>query len=208
MGNQQGINNFTSTAYGRVQDIEWAWLAGMLNGDGCFSLQLRKREKRWKCDVSINLTQCDPCIIEKTSDILDRGLGCNPYIHEYKPSGAGINTKYNLRITKMSIMSALIDKIMPYMCGAKQAKAKLMQKYLKNRMQYKGKSRKRNTIQNDHKTLSLAKEFYDLSGTKIPKEIMNALRDYPQGVGSSDSKRTAPKGEDIVQSCVKAQAAI
>ena len=37
--------------------------------------------------------------------------------------------------------------------------------------------------------------------------IAVTCNDYPKGVGSSDPKRGAPKGEDIVSSAVKAAAA-
>jgi hypothetical protein len=190
----------------KVHDNEWAWLAGMMNGDGCFSLQLRKRSNRWKCDLSITLTQTDPGIIEKASDILIRGIGCNPSIQEYPPCGAGISMKMNMRVTKMSQIAEWIEKILPFMCGNKWARAKLMLRYVKNRMRYEGTSRKRNTIENDPIALTLASEYYRLTGSKVPEEISQTLRDYPQGVGSSDPKRTAPKGEDIVPSWAKAQA--
>jgi hypothetical protein len=197
MGNQQEKEE--------VHDIEWAWLAGMMNGDGCFSLQLRKRENRWKCDVSITLTQTDPSIIERTISILNRGIGCNPSIQEYEPCGAGINNKFNLRVTKMSGIAAWIEKIEPYMCGNKLARARLMLRYVRNRMKYEGTSRKRNTIEKDPEALSLAAEYYRLTGVEVPGEISQNLRDYPQGVGPSGPKRTAPEGEDIVPSCAKVQ---
>lgn len=196
MDNQQGIDNVTG--------IEWSWLAGMMNGDGCFSLKLRKRDKRWKCDVSITLTQCDPCIIERASDILIRGIGCNPPIQEYAPTGTGVNTKYNLRITKMSLIAAFIEKVHPFMCGVKQAKAKLLLRYVQNRIEHNGEYRKIHKLTDDHVALKTAEEFYVLSGSKVPKEIVKTLRDYPKGVGPSGPKRTAPRGEDIVQSCARA----
>jgi hypothetical protein len=200
MGNQQENEE--------VHDIDWAWLAGMMNGDGCFSLQLRKRENRWKCDVSITLTQTDPAIIERATEILNIGIGVNPSIQEYEACGAGINNKFNLRVTKMAHIERWIDKITPFMCGNKLARAKLMRRYVMNRMQYEGTSRKRNTIEKDPEALSIASEYYRLTGNDVPGEISLTLRDYPQGVGPSGPKRTAPEGEDIVQPCVKAQASI
>jgi hypothetical protein len=161
-------------------DIEIAWLAGMMNGDGCFSLNLRKREKRWKCDISVTLTQTDPSIIERASAILIRKFRCNPSIMEYPPSGAGIRTKYNMRITKMSHIVRILDGIVPYMCGSKLAKAKLMLRYCRNRVLYDGKSRKKNTIENDSRALDLASQFYKLNEREVPKEISTILRGHPE----------------------------
>ena len=199
MGNQQDC--------GKVEEIEWAWLAGMMNGDGCFSLKLRKRDKRWKCDVSITLTQTDPSVIWKASDILVRGIGCNPPIQEYEPSGNCIRTKYNMRITKMSHMIGFIENVEAYMCGIKLAKARLMLRYLRNRARYNGLSRKKHLISDDLASLSIASDFYKLCGSSVPKEISTILRDHPKGVGPSGSKHQTPTGEDMVQSCVRAQAA-
>ena len=187
-------------------DLDFAWLAGMMNGDGCFSLQLRKREKRWKCDVSITLTQTDPAIVERATDILNRCLGINPSIQEYEPCGAGINTKMNMRVTKMSQILDICNHLVPFMCGAKKAKAQLMARYVANRLVNENKSRKKNKIIDDIEALKIASEYYRLTGAKVPEEISQTLRDYPQGVGSSDPKRTAPKGEDIVPSCARVQA--
>jgi hypothetical protein len=183
MGNQQGRDNMI------VTDVEWAWLAGMMNGDGCFFMTLRRVDNRWKCDMKITLTQCDPCIIEKATSILNRGINCNPSIVEYSPTGAGVSTKYNMVIGKMEYMAKFIDHIDDYMCGVKQAKAQLLKRYILNRMQYDGKSRRKNTIESDPLALKMAIEFYELSGTTPPKEVVKALRDYPvKGVGTSVPK--------------------
>lgn len=190
----------------KVHEVDWAWLAGMMNGDGCFSLKLRKRDNRWKCDVSVTLTQTDPAIIERASRILIDGIGCNPPIQEYEPSGAGINTKFNMRVTKMSSIASWIEQIEPYLCGNKLARAKLMLRYVRNRMKYEGLSRKKNWIVNDPEALSIASDYYRLTGAEVPGEISSTLRDHPQGVGPSGPKRTAPKGDDMVPSCAKVQA--
>lgn len=162
-----------------VTETDWAWLAGMMNGDGCFSLKLRKREERWKCDVSITLTQCDPAIIERASEIMIQGMDCNPSISEYEPSGAGVNTKFNLRITKMSQIARFIENIIKYMCGVKLAKAKLMLRYVNNRIKYEGQSRRVNMLEKDPEAIQMASEFYQLCGSVIPKELTQTLRDYP-----------------------------
>jgi len=182
MGNQQGDSNM-------VTELDWAWLAGMMNGDGCFSLTLRKIEKRWKCDMTITLTQTDPCLIERASDILIRGIGCNPAIQEYAPAGNSVNPKFNMRVGKMEHMAKMMNHLTPYLCGAKLAKVKLMLRYIENRIQYDGHSRRINTIENDPISLEIASEFYSLSGKTVPKEVVKALRDYPHvGVGASAPK--------------------
>lgn len=187
MGNQQGVNDMES-----VTTTDWAWLAGMLNGDGCFSMKVRKRDNRWKCDLSITLTQTDPCLIEKAVAILTLGIQVNPSIQEYPPSGAGTNAKFNLRITKMDSMKRIIEQIDPYMAGVKQAKCRLILRYINNRIQYEGMSKRKHTIESDPIALRTVVDFCHLSNTDVPNEIVHALRDYPQaGVGTSVPKCVA-----------------
>lgn len=182
MGNQQEVN--------KPDAIELAWLGGLLNGDGCFSLTFRTRNKILKCDMSLTLTQCDPCVIERATDILNR-LDTNPSISEYASSGAGMRTKWNLRLSKMATIHRVIEAVLPFMVGEKQAQAKLMNRYLERRLFCVDQSvRRHNEIASDIESLKIAKEFYEVRRLVVPKEIVQVLNDYPareygQAVGSA-----------------------
>jgi hypothetical protein len=169
MGNQQEVG----------RNLELAWLAGMLNGDGCFSLTIVTRKEHIKCELSLTLTQCDPCLIEKTTSILE-WLGVNPAIAEYPPTGAGRSTKYNLRINRMAGIAKVIDAILPYMAGAKAAQAKLMRRYISHRIEYSDHSKRRDAhFLNDTVAIGIAKQFYDLRGSKWP--LPESSTTIPQG---------------------------
>lgn len=173
MGNQQEGS--------KPSDIELAWLAGLLNGDGCFSLTFRVRKETLKCDLSLTLTQCDPSLIEKSTDILNR-LGVNPGITEYPPSGAGVRTKWNLRLSKMAYIGTVIDAIVPFMAGEKLAQAKLMKRYIDRRTEYVNPGNRRwkgGEIANDQESIAIAREFYKARRLEVPKEIATVLNDYP-----------------------------
>lgn len=169
MGNQQGV----------ATEVELAWLAGMLNGDGCFSLTFRNRGGAVKCDVSVTLTQCDPCLIEKTSSILAK-YGINPSIVEYAPSGAGINVKYNLRLTRMAHIRTVLGAVVGYMAGTKAALAALMLRYIDHRIVFADKSmRGELPIAEDAFAIGIGKEFYAARKTPFPADVVKALNDYP-----------------------------
>jgi hypothetical protein len=168
MGNQQEVGN-----------VELAWLAGMLNGDGCFSLTIVNRKEHIKCELSLTLTQCDPCLIEKTTSILER-LGVNPAIAEYPPSGPGKHTKYNLRINRMAAIAKVIDAISPYIAGAKKAQSQLLRRYISHRIGYADHSKRRGAhFLNDVVAVGLAQEFYSLRGSKWPLPMSSTT--IPQG---------------------------
>ena len=169
MGNQQG--------YPTEGDLYW--LSGMLNGDGCFSLKFRTREGTVKCDLSVTLTQCDVCLIEKASSIMER-LGVNPSIAEYPASGAGNRTKYNLRITKMASIQTVLNAIADKLAGEKQAQAKLMLRYVNRRIQFSDPTlRRNNQIADDSEAIAIAREFLSVRGSGLPDDVVAALNDYP-----------------------------
>lgn len=173
MGNQQEGS--------KPNDVELAWFAGLLNGDGCFSLKFRMRGETLKCDISLTLTQCDPVLVEKATDLLNR-LGVNPHLSEYEPSGAGVRTKWHVRLTKMSHIGIVIDAIVPFMIGEKEAQAKLMKRYIDRRMEYVNPGNRRwegGEIANDRPSLQIAREFYKVRRLEVPKEIATVLNDYP-----------------------------
>jgi hypothetical protein len=169
IGNQQEVCEVT----------ELAWLAGMLNGDGCFSITFRLRKETLKCDLSLTLTQCDPCLIERASALLLK-MGINPGIAEYAPSGAGMRTKYNLRVTRMAHIHQVLDAIIPYLIGEKRAQAVLMQRYVKRRLPFATATlRNGNRVEDDHEAIAIAREFYAVRRQALPSDVAKVLNDYP-----------------------------
>lgn len=171
MGNQQ-----------EVSEVQLAWLAGLLNGDGCFSLTFRRRDGRLKCDLSLTLTQCDPAIVERADDLINK-LGVTPGISEYEPSGAGIRTKWNMRISKMAHILAVIDAVLPYMVGEKSAQAKLMKRYIERRLPFTDHSMRVSAgkLEDDRESIEIASDFYKARRLDVPQELAQVLRDYPSG---------------------------
>lgn len=155
-----------------------AWLAGMFNGDGCFSLTFRQRKGILKCDLSLTITQTDPSIIEEVSNILNKQLNINPSIQTYVPTGAGKKEKYNLRINKMSQILSVIDLILPHMIGNKRAQASLMKRYIERRIIYADPSlRRQNKIIDDPVSIQVGLDFYKQRGSDLPKDL-KFLNDY------------------------------
>lgn len=177
MGNQQELSNVCKT--------DLAWLAGMFNGDGCFSLTFAIRaNNNVKCDLSLTLTQCDPSIIEEATRIMNM-LEVNPGISQYQPGKEGNRIKYNLRITKMAHIAKVIDAICCYMIGDKLAQAKLMRRYIERRIKYADSTKRQNgaSIIHDNESVNIAKQFYALresiGHSGIPKHVADVLNDYP-----------------------------
>jgi len=169
MGNQQ-----------EIADV--AWLAGMLNGDGCFSLKVRKRNDKVKrkgaqVDLSVTLTQTDGSIIEKAKTIMERITGMNTYIVEYPPCGAGKNTKMNLRYSKMQAIRKLLKAVEPFMVGNKAARARLIIEYIDRRLSLSDIATKKKNPLYDKVSWALVEKYYEAQGKEIPKDVSELLRD-------------------------------
>lgn len=175
MGNQQERNDATA--------LDLSWLAGMMNGDGCFSLTfaIRKNENV-KCDLSLTLTQCDPALIERATSIMN-AIGVNPAIQEYGPQADGRRVKYNLRVNKMAHIARVIDAIVPFMAGEKLAQARLMRRYIARRVAFTDPKNRQNgaSVLQDREALAIARDFYVARNSQatFPKQIVKVLNDYP-----------------------------
>lgn len=163
--------------YTEIFRLELAWLAGMLNGDGCFGLNVRKKKGYNSVSVELNLTltQTDATIIERASKIIEIITSKAPYIFERSAQGTGKNSLMNMVINKMQHIREVIISIQPYLCGNKAARARLMLEYI-NRRIYLNSSK--NPVY-DKVSWNLVEEFYKQENKRFPQEVIDFLRDYP-----------------------------
>jgi hypothetical protein len=166
MGNQQETNL-------KTEDL--AWLAGMLNGDGCMALNVRrKRNGNVACDVSFTLTQSDPCIINHAYKLVENLISGTPYINSRDASGGKWNKVYNLKVGKMTHIAQLLPNIIPYMIGAKKSQAEILERYVRHRLEYAGEHGTRMKVSEDRKGLGIAEEFYSVKNKKFPKDLLDS----------------------------------
>jgi len=156
--------------------LDIAWLAGMLNGDGCFSLQVRKRKERKnqhaaQVDLSLALTQTDGVIIEKAKIVMEKITEATPHIVEYAPSGAGKNTKLNLRYSKMAHIKKLLEAIEPFLVGNKAARARLIMAYINRRLSMTDVATRNKNPLHDKTSWQLIKKYYSSQNKDFPKDI-------------------------------------
>jgi len=166
----------------KITELDIAWLAGLFNGDGCFAMNVRK--KCWKgkrsigVDLSITLTQTDAIIVEKAVRLAELITGVTPYVVEQKPSGSGTHNKMNMRISRMAHIKPFIETLLPYMVGGKAAKARLMLKYVTNRLSKMGDSVKEKNPRLCKEDWGLVVDFHGLThkNTQMMPEVLEILR--------------------------------
>lgn len=139
MGNQQG----TPT------EIEIAWLAGFIEGEGSLSLSAWNRfdehaGRNPKIAVTIKIYNTDAALIGRCTDILCK-LGISPHLKEreqrpmLKPDGSGeyksVDPMLVLTVSKLVCARALLEKLVPHLYGNKRRRAAIMMQYLDRRIE-------------------------------------------------------------------------
>lgn len=65
--------------------IDIGWLAGIIEGEGCFTLQKRANRAKTSWTPLVQITNTNPLIIQKAQRVLkDLGLGCYVYTQAQK----------------------------------------------------------------------------------------------------------------------------
>lgn len=180
MGNQQEILN-----------EELAYLAGILDGEGSITMNVRR--KTWKgwngigVDIGIAIVNTDGGIIKRCVEII-RKIGIEPYLNEqqtqalYKRDGTEYRNKLKtlvyVRVGKMAQVKRVLELIAPYLAGEKKSRAELMIEFIDRRMSHKGERTKHGSSWYEGYDWYLVKQFYDISGGKLPTEVQAILNDY------------------------------
>lgn len=183
-----------------------AWLAGIIEGEGSITLNVRRKQwKGWNgigIDLGIQIVNTDTYIIEECVAIIEGIIGTAPKICERNAipdryTTDGTVWKQNrqmlsIHISKMAHIKLIIEKLLPYMIGEKKARARLIVKFINRRQSITDAGTKRGPKWYDGYDWSIVKEFYDIKGIKLPEEVERAVRDYTQSAVMS--------GDDIVRS--------
>lgn len=182
MGNQHG----TPT------EAQLGWFAGILEGEG--SLTLNVRRKKWKgwegigIDLQLQIVNTDGYIIEECANIIRGIIKSEPRVMERgqipdRMTTDGTIWRQNrpmlmVGLSKMAHIKAVVDTIMPYMIGEKKARARLISAFVERRMTHKGEHTKAGSSWYDGYDWTLVKDFYAISGGKLPSEVEGIVRDY------------------------------
>lgn len=181
MANQQGT----------LTEGELGWLAGIIEGEGSITMNVRQKSwKGWK-GVGIDLTVCvsntDGAILERVADLLERLTGCAPYINEFKKSPVykADGTTYlnpktsilNISVGRMASILIVLNAILPHMVGDKAARARLMIKFIERRMSRKGEHTKHGSSWFDGYDWDTVAQFYKIKNKPIPPEVLGLLNE-------------------------------
>lgn len=123
----------------QVTQVELAWLAGFIDGDGCLAIYKQNDRKTRRIDntfyVSLSITNCEEELILKSRDII-RKLGVNTYIRSSNRKGVKRDV-YELKTKRMVSLSRVLPSLIPYLTGSKKKRAELVVEFCESRINQK-----------------------------------------------------------------------
>ena len=118
----------------QATELELAWLAGIYDGEGWFSLKPKRANMNWPeggVNLCIGIVNTDTAIINKVDLILD-SIQVPHYIRE-KAHRDGWKTRYDIEVKKFTSAKRLIEKLLPYLIG-KIGQAELLLRFVNRRI--------------------------------------------------------------------------
>lgn len=121
----------------QVTQAEFGWLAGIIDGEGYLGIQRYKtRNNHMSYTVELSICNTDEQIIIKVRDIIKK-LEINPYINQssfkmkHRPNHKMV---WKIVIHRMSPVMKILQRIKPFLVGAKKERAELIIEYCTSRL--------------------------------------------------------------------------
>jgi DNA-binding XRE family transcriptional regulator len=183
-----------------LTEAEKGWLAGIIEGEG--SITMHAKHKAWKgwkgigVDLSVWVVNIDEGIIDKTSKLLKK-MGIEPRLHKRKtvPLFHENGSRYKspektlvvIGTSKMDNILELLRNIKPYLAGEKKARASLMVQFIERRLARKGEHTKKGAPWFDGYDWEIVRQFYEISGGTLPREVQEILAESTSCKNSNGS---------------------
>ena len=152
-----------------MEEKKISWLAGIIEGEGCFCMC-----KGGIChffNLTISIGNTDLLILNECKLIIDEITQGNSKLRNNK-SGRNRNM-YHLVVEGQIILKRLIETILPYIIGEKKAQAELMLQFINRRIIIKGNKKKSPTYTDEDKKYLEAMKA--LKSTTISVETERSL---------------------------------
>ena len=149
-----------------MKDVELAYLAGIIDGEGCISVTISHRHSGYgKFRIQVSISNTNLKLIEKCKQIV--GFGS---IGKRTGSHIGKRTVYKLELSKYKKLYELLPKLIPFLIDKKR-KAELTFELIKEKMKHEQHSK----VVYDHYQKRI-KTTTPILATQREIEIMEEIR--------------------------------
>jgi hypothetical protein len=111
-----------------MQDVDLAWLAGIIDGEGCFTIYSVKRKDANSPSPSANLTitNSNCLLLERCREILDE-LDIKYLYHDPKNGHQQGRKVMRIRVKNYSSLRKLIELLLPFLIGKRDQALVMLQ---------------------------------------------------------------------------------
>ncbi|MDT4895976.1 MAG: hypothetical protein QOH25_1053 [Acidobacteriota bacterium] len=126
----QGFHDNTERSKMQVHDIDLAWLAGVIDGEGCFSIFNNNRidAENPSISASLTITNSNCLLLNRCREILD-ALDIKYYYHDPKNGHQRGRRVMRIKVKNYSSLQHLIGLMLPFFIG-KADQAKIMLEFV------------------------------------------------------------------------------
>ena len=109
-----------------VQDVNLAWLAGVIDGEGCFTIYAvtRKDAEAPSPSACLTITNSNRLLLQRCQEIFDE-LNIKYYYHDPKNGYQQGRKVMRIRVKNYSSLRKLVEAVLPFLVG-KVDQAKVM----------------------------------------------------------------------------------
>lgn len=111
------ISTFARYDYSTLSESELGWVAGMLEGEGSFSIKKDKRKNGFSCTPLIQLASTDRDVVERLHKLIPAANVCEP-----RRKTKGGKQVYKWSLSNYSAVSDLLICVFPLMGKRRQGK--------------------------------------------------------------------------------------
>ena len=165
-------------------ELELAWLAGIIEGEGWISLALVKSAKRNGISLpayvpNIGLVNTDLMIVEKAEELFKKlGLKYRANLRKayIGPDGASRKEKKEISIATHENFKILAKAIYPYMVGEKRQRIEKVLKFIESRASKTRRGKNSKYTQEEHEIYLSLYSYRGKSRSKIPNDYTPGSR--------------------------------
>jgi len=164
------------------KEIKLAWLAGIIEGEGCFSLNSAGQGRNYFI-YCISITNTDFSLLQTCADIIKEN-GIFTRVTTRGKIYPNRKQRYDMKIEGIGNMIRMIEVLMPYLFGQKKAQAQLLLNFLI----------RRNMILNENKDKSPRRRKYDA----IDYSYLKAMKELKSISESVETKRSLSHVDKVI----------
>ena len=124
---QDGVNSLLERQAERKKELDYAWAAGVLEGEGCFSI-FKRKERRNTRSVAIHCVMGDEDIVRRLHSL----FGCG-HVSIIPPRSENWKTMWAWQVQNKVGVLEVILRVLPYLGIRRTAKAKELMNHIETR---------------------------------------------------------------------------